>query len=450
MGTTNNFLGLSPDQADNLTNFGFATMAAGQQPGINTLAAIGQGGMGMNQAAAQRAQTQLIQSEAQKNQFTNQMLPYQLKMAKLNADMAQKDYDQEYGNSETPGGVSGAPFSPAAGITPTMPSNYSSPANNPGNLRPVGQSTGFQQFPTPEDGSNGMTADLVSKVSGKSPAMTAKFGQNYQPTLANIISTWAPAGDNNNPLEYTKFVSDKTGIPPRKILTVADIPKIQEAMTQFEGNSSPINVSQNTQSSQLQTGPNAGEQAQIDKLSRQARLQKRIGGDPAPYQAQISRINDTIAARDKANIELDIAGPKQSWLGQVFEPKTAAANQTIQQASKQGVLSELGPQLTGLKGNKFLESIASGASGLNAADPPKTKVQAVNGLQDQYVANLKSLAAQRREYGDVSAPTDAQIDGEIAHHLNLHTPLDIQKAYAARIIGRDLAKSMLKNIHEYK
>lgn len=103
----------------------------------------------------------------------------------------------------------------------------------------------------------------------------------------------------------------------------------------------------------------------------------------------------------------------QTGGGKFFEPNTATANQIIQQASKQGVLNELGPQLAGLKGNKFLESIASGASGLNASDPPATKVNAINGLETQYIANMKQLAAQRRAYGDKTAPTDAEIDAMV-------------------------------------
>lgn len=103
----------------------------------------------------------------------------------------------------------------------------------------------------------------------------------------------------------------------------------------------------------------------------------------------------------------------QSSAGQFIEPKTATANQTIQQASKQGIIAELGPQLVGMRPNKFLESIATGASGLNAADPPQTKINAVNGLQDQYVASLKSIANQIRSYGG-KAPSEAEIDAEVA------------------------------------
>lgn len=104
--------------------------------------------------------------------------------------------------------------------------------------------------------------------------------------------------------------------------------------------------------------------------------------------------------------------------GQLFEPGRALANQTIDQATKQGVLAELGPQLAGLKGNRYLETIASGASGLNPADPPDVKINAVNGLQDQYISNLKTLAQQRRQYGDPNAPTDLDLANLISQHAS--------------------------------
>lgn len=114
--------------------------------------------------------------------------------------------------------------------------------------------------------------------------------------------------------------------------------------------------------------------------------------------------------------------------GQLLEPHRAIANQTIEQATKQGILSELGPQLAGLRGNKFLETIASGASGLNAADPPLAKINAINGLQDQYISNLKSLAQQRRSYGDPTAPSEMDLAKIISQNslpttmVNIITP----------------------------
>lgn len=106
----------------------------------------------------------------------------------------------------------------------------------------------------------------------------------------------------------------------------------------------------------------------------------------------------------------------RTWMGQKIEPETATANQTLDQAAKQGILSELGPQLQGLKGNRYLETIASGASGLNPADPDSARQNAINGLQDQYISNMRSLAEQRRQSGDKSAPTDMDLAILIAQH----------------------------------
>ena len=111
--------------------------------------------------------------------------------------------------------------------------------------------------------------------------------------------------------------------------------------------------------------------------------------------------------------------------GQYLEPKVAIANQVMEQATKQGVMAELGPQMAGLKGNKFLEGIASGASGLNLADPPATKVNAINGLQDQYISNLKSLAQQRRTYGDPSAPSDMDLATLISQNADPSTMISV-------------------------
>lgn len=61
-----------------LMNFGFATMAAAGQPGATTLGALGQGGLGMNTAALQRAQTQNTRGEAAGKNLSNAMSLYGL------------------------------------------------------------------------------------------------------------------------------------------------------------------------------------------------------------------------------------------------------------------------------------------------------------------------------------------------------------------------------------
>lgn len=106
--------------------------------------------------------------------------------------------------------------------------------NNPGNMRPVGQSGGFQSFSSPEEGMAAMANDLTAKVTGNSPAMKARFGENYTPTLANIITTWAPPEENDT-AKYIDFVSQKTGIGANDVLSPMNIQKIMPAMIEMEG-----------------------------------------------------------------------------------------------------------------------------------------------------------------------------------------------------------------------
>lgn len=115
----------------------------------------------------------------------------------------------------------------------------------------------------------------------------------------------------------------------------------------------------------------------------------------------------------------------RTGIGNWLEPKTTVANQIIDQATKQGVLAELGPQLAGLRGNKFLEGIASGASGLNPADPADAKISAVNGLQDQYISNMNSLLQQRRMYGDATAPSDLEFSKTISKNMDPNTQINV-------------------------
>jgi hypothetical protein len=106
--------------------------------------------------------------------------------------------------------------------------------NNPGNMRPVGSNNGFQNFATPEEGLKAMADDLMIKISGRSPAMVSKFGQGYTPTLANVVSTWAPPEENDTQA-YIQAVSQKTGIAPDQPLTPQDIARLQPAMIEQEG-----------------------------------------------------------------------------------------------------------------------------------------------------------------------------------------------------------------------
>ncbi len=148
---------------------------------------------------------------------------------KLNAEKRRSDALRNFLGLGTPL----AQGSPVQGsVSPSSPLNVRQ--NNPGNLRPVGQAEGFQSFQSPQEGLDAMRKDLAVKISGNSGAMKARFGEGYAPTLANLITTWAPPEENNT-ANYIDFVSKKTGINPNDVLSPMQIDKIMPAMIEMEG-----------------------------------------------------------------------------------------------------------------------------------------------------------------------------------------------------------------------
>lgn len=107
-------------------------------------------------------------------------------------------------------------------------------------------------------------------------------------------------------------------------------------------------------------------------------------------------------------------GVLQEYHKNFNKSKTGDANAVLAQAASQGVLPELGPQLAqaGIRGNKFLEQLASQASGLDLAASPSAKLKAIDGLERTYISNLKSTSAQLRRNGK-DAPTNQQIDAYV-------------------------------------
>lgn len=94
-------------------------------------------------------------------------------------------------------GSGGAPSQPAAGGQAPLGIRN----NNPGNLRPVGSSTGFQQFNTMQEGMAALDANLQS------------YGQKGRDTIRKVISAWAPPSENDTEA-YIATVSKRLGIPP--------------------------------------------------------------------------------------------------------------------------------------------------------------------------------------------------------------------------------------------
>ncbi len=105
---------------------------------------------------------------------------------------------------------------------------------------------------------------------------------------------------------------------------------------------------------------------------------------------------------------------------------TSNANALLKQRAAQGILPELGPQLAqaGVRGNKFLETLANSASGLDLAAKPQDKISLINGLENTYINNLKATAAQLREKGK-AAPSDKDIDAIVTQVKGGTVPADM-------------------------
>lgn len=88
--------------------------------------------------------------------------------------------------------------------------------NNPGNLRPVGASTGFQQFQTPEAGLAAIDQNLQA------------YGKRGINSIEGVISRWAPSSENNTGA-YVASVAKRLGIDPKQPINLAN-PYVRQAL----------------------------------------------------------------------------------------------------------------------------------------------------------------------------------------------------------------------------
>ncbi len=102
--------------------------------------------------------------------------------------------------------------------------------NNPGNIRPV-SGKGFRFFESALEGWEAMKKQLMRYFTGKTT------GRALQ-TIQNIVSTWAPAGDNNDPKKYAQDVAKWMGVSPNAILNLTDpqtMGALMQSMARKEG-----------------------------------------------------------------------------------------------------------------------------------------------------------------------------------------------------------------------
>lgn len=102
--------------------------------------------------------------------------------------------------------------------------------NNPGNIRPVG-GNGFRFFGSALQGWEAMKNQLMRYFTGKTT------GRALQ-TIQDIVSTWAPAGDNNDPKKYAQDVAKWMGVSPNTVLNLANpetMAALMQSMARKEG-----------------------------------------------------------------------------------------------------------------------------------------------------------------------------------------------------------------------
>lgn len=185
---------------------------------------------------------------------------------------------------------SGSPVPSQGGQNPLSIRN-----NNPGNIRDT-QSGAFRQFSTPEEGLAAMANDLTAKITGNSPAMKARFGEGYQPTLTNVISTWAPPTENDTQ-NYIDTVARETGLAPDQVLSPMDIQKLIPAMAKMEGGQQAADYFQ--QSQQQTPAPQQETNPVLQQLRQAAQLDPEKYG-PAYLQAQLDDVQNDAKRIDEA------------------------------------------------------------------------------------------------------------------------------------------------------
>ncbi|WP_218074763.1 lytic transglycosylase catalytic [Escherichia coli] len=154
--------------------------------------------------------------------------------------------------------------------------------NNPGNLNFAGQAGAslerpggrFARFETAFDGLRALARQLM---------LYAGRGIN---SVEKIISTWAPASDNNNTTAYIRAVSQRLGVDPRAALNMSDPQTMSALMSSIIQHENGRNIySQEL----INKAAVAGISGKVTEVNQQNTYHIYGGGDPHAVGNEVAR-----------------------------------------------------------------------------------------------------------------------------------------------------------------
>ena len=273
--------------------------------------------------------------------------------------------------------IGGGPATPQAGTLGER-------NNNPGNLRPVGASTGFQQFQTPEAGLAAIDQNLQA------------YGKRGINTIEGVISRWAPSSENNT-AAYVSSVAKRLGIDPKQPISLSN-PYVRQALgtaimlhengtgilTRDGGSPAPAS---GVQGGGLEFSPAEQAQNEANKTRLVDTAKADVGRESATQKKEKSA-GEMIAAVRRAR-ELLNEGPTGSGFGEMLDKGAAfigKSNQGAEVAAKLDIVSgdllNNVPRMEGPQsdGDRIEYKIQAG----RAADrsiPPKQRLAAMDELE---------------------------------------------------------------------
>jgi hypothetical protein len=268
--------------------------------------------------------------------------------------------------------------------------------NNVGNLRPVGQSTGFQQFSSPEEGIKAMDNQL--RIYGEKHKIN---------TLRGVITRYAPPSDKNDTEGYINFVAEKTGLKPDQEINLSD-PVIRHII------SGPMIIQEKGYKNIY------GQKSESKPSSNDPLYNAILGGEPAPQETQKHKVEEVkkplsfmekfsqVAGKARESNE-PLTGVGEAVASNVINPLVQLAGnvkgivQSIPEAIKTGqapapigerIASKFAEQHTyepktetGKAINEFISSIPEKVTGSHMGFGPVPELMAVTATPKEAVAS---------------------------------------------------------------